>query len=761
MRRRLRIGRSSRIVFYLIVAVFATTFAGCASDELSGSLRENQPPQVWLSLAPPEGSVGSYRVSISWGGWDPDGQIAYYEYSITDNGNGVFDPADTTGADKWHRVYGNDSTFIFSADLVADSSEVDPDDLKPVEFRQSHTFFIRSVDDRGAASRKPEYRSFTSRTLSPVVDILIPLPTGNDPALVSRVSTFEWFGEDYVTALDETQDPQSVRWILVPTDRFNEDWQATLDYIRANPDAPEWSEWADYAANDSWTTPELDWGGYIFAVQVMDEAGAVSPVYDEDRNVRRVLVSERTTGPLVRLYNEYFGSIVTSSTEGPLYLVDLPGGVPIEMMFTADASFYGGIVTGYRFSWDGDIDDVEWTPFVSDEVTIPPRQFSFDSHGFGLDVMDNWGYITRIRIRFNVVPFTMGKNLLLLDDWNEGEPGVGFAASNGAHPSDAEHDDFWRSMLDELEGFDPDVDVIDLKGASSLPISVLADYRSLIWSAPGYLGTGQKPLLNDIIRFVDPRRPRPATEKLPVNILAVYMAAGGHVMLCGERVMTNAIDSGTFGVGSIAFPLILRYELGGDQDGTYEDSEFGSKGIGELSFAYRSACLDVLDAASLQTIGGVWRGPNQSCAVDRDNDLQAHGLRVALPLGVGYPQLELRPEVADPGRAYAEDRSGLNTDIYSPPYFRNLCSQWAAVDPPRDCFEPIYGLGCVDDQSVIYSAPVAYWTDVYADRAPDVGGPAARSTVWGFHPVYFNPDQVKTAVEQIVYGEWKLPRRVP
>ena len=141
-----------------VLAVAALLAAGCADDQFVGTDRSNEPPQVWLSSAPPEGSVSEYTLHLYWGGWDPDGEISHYEWVVTNNEGGVFDPADTTGAGKWRRVYSNDSTFTFTADLLADSSQTDPENLTPVDFVRTHTFFIRSVDDKGLASVKPAYR---------------------------------------------------------------------------------------------------------------------------------------------------------------------------------------------------------------------------------------------------------------------------------------------------------------------------------------------------------------------------------------------------------------------------------------------------------------------------------------------------------------------------------------------------------------------------------------------------------------------------
>ncbi|MEJ2720419.1 MAG: hypothetical protein P8181_04675, partial [bacterium] len=614
---------------------------------------------------------------------------------------------------------------------------------------------------------------FTSKTLSPVVDILAPAYDGRNPIQVAPNTTFQWTGKDYVTTLDETQAPDAVRWILVSTEQFNDDWSAALEYIRANPSAPEWSGWADYATHNAWTTPPLEWGRYVFAVQVVDEAGAVSPVYDETRNVRRVYVGE-SGPPVVTVYSEFVGAMASAGLDAPMAIIEFPARTPVSFRFKASSTSAGagstsaGAVTGYRYGWDiEDLnDDTQWgIPFVpfltrDNSAESPPRSFEFDSHTFHVEVIDAAGYKARLGIRLNFVPVTMNNTLLVVDDWVEPYPG-GFSDTDGATPSDEEHDAFWEFVLDDVSGIDPQVDMIDVAGVTEMPFHVLADYRSVIWSAPGYLGTGDPPLLWRTIGFVDPNRPG-STEIPRVNTLGMYMAAGGHVMLCGETIMTNAIDTRRFPSGVPALPLIVRYELGGDQDGDYEDSDMGRRGIGEYSFAYGAACLDVLDMAVVSNPRRR-RDASEVCRVDniRDYDARTQGLRRAIPhpWSPDFPELWLRPEVAGPGKWYAEERSGLNTDLYNPAYFGDLCSQFQELVFPRDCFEPIYGLGCVDENSVIYNAPIAFWTRTYGDRYPGAGGVAARSVIWGFHPVYFDPYNVRDALDLVLFTEWRLARK--
>lgn len=749
----------------------------CASDKLVGQKLDNESPRVWLASAPPEGSISRYTIHLFWGGWDPDGEISHYEFIMTNNESGIFDPADTTtvnGVSKWRPVYGADSTFLFTADQIPDSSAIDFDGpQKPEEFRRSHTFFIRAVDRTGKRSGKPAYRSFTARTLSPTVYVTLPPATGFNPARVPPISTFKWVGKDYVFDTSVEQEPDSVRWILVPTVLFDDDWDETLNYIRTNPDAPEWSDWHWYKAPDDsgkkWTTPPMDYGPYYFAVQVMDEAGAVSPVFDPATNVRRSLVSTRTAGPVLIVRNQFLGAIVTSSPNTPPVILDMPSGIAVSANFEADAENYGGTVIGYRYGWDvQDVNnpegwDIDWTPFVGDVASTIPRAFYFGTHSLLIEVQDNSGYSSRAEIRINIVPFTMDRPLLLVDDWVEGDVS-GWSRTNGGVPSDAEHDAFWNNMLSSVEGFEEQFDVFEIGvgGVNSLPIRRLAPYQNVIWNATGSAAAQSGAHLAELIRFKDPDRGSAGGKVYP-NLVALFMAAGGHVLLCGNQIMTMVINTSLMSTGSHMYPFIFRYEIMGDQDGAYQNQEVGKKGVGENTFAYNECCLNVLDQSYLQSGAQVRRiAQGQRCGVSglRTQNRSADGLRTAISLG-NFPTLELRPEASDPGRLFNPTTgTGMEVDIYNPSYFalQTPCRGVAETIPPRSCFKPIYGNGCRNTSSVIYQAPVAFWTSKFAQRVPDAGGVAARSAIWGFHPVYFKPAQVREAMQIILHDEWQLKR---
>jgi len=746
----------------VLAALAASSFLSCSSDELTGTTHGNQAPEVWLSIGPPEGSTSVYHVHFFWGGFDPDGKISHFEYAITDNDNGMFDPADTTGADKWFATEVKDSVFSFTADEIADSSKIDFDAMNPYEFVRSHTFFIRAVDEAGLHS-KPAYRSFTARNLSPVVNIEIPNVIGQSIAIVPPIITFRWSARDFIGSRSEAQDPESVRSILVNTLRFSGRTDLALEYIRTTPDAEEWTRWYGYTEEgDSghfWRPEQpLGFGSYVFAVQARDEAGAVSPVLDLDRNVRLIRVDNRITGPALTVRNSLVGEIKTSTTKTPVTAADVLGGAPISFSWSADASSYGGVVTAYRYGWDiqdlGNDDEweVDFTPFVGSVAQSPPRTFYFGTHTFHVEVKDNSDARARVPIAINVVQFTQERPLLLIDDWAENPQTDSWLRTNGASPSDEEQDSFWAYMLDNVAGFSPTGDVLPSSGPlKALPIATLALYRTVIWNTRTTTLTNTPTLLKDHIMY----------GASGTNALQVFLEAGGKVLICGDHALTTVINktlfppNGPFQAGwGPSYPLIYRYELGGVQ------TRWADPGGGVTSsFAYNACCVNVVD----QTHAVLFSKPRRfHCPVSdiRDFDARYDGLRAAEPLTreFGFPRLELRPEAASPGKWYAETNLGYAADIFNPDYF-SFCNA-AELTPRRDCFEPIYGLECLNQSSAVYGAPVAFWTSRYAD-VTDAAGVAARSVVFGFPPVFIKPEQMKQAIEIILFDEWKLESQSP
>ncbi len=758
-----RAGRSWAVVVSAIVGL-----AAACDNGVSPQGAVNQPPQVWLAAAPPEGSTTRYDVRLYWGGWDPDGEIDHYEFLVTDNRAGVFDPTDLENG-VWAPVYRNDSLFTFTADQLADSLTT----RQASVFTRSHTFFIRAVDLEGAMSEEPAHRSFTARTLSPEVVVDVPPRQTLGTAQLPPVATYRWRAYDYVDSRNDVQDPDSVQWALEPTRKHAGSYTQTIAYLRTPASRPSWQPWVCYTAPDdsgtTWTTPPMPFGDYVFAVRAKDDAGAVTPVLDEKYNVRRVIVSTRTTGPTFTLANPYLGALQTATCESALKILDIPAGVPLAFTLRANADWYGGEVVGYRYGWDiADLTDpaqweIDYTPFIATEATTPGRAFYMGTHIFSAEVIDNSGNCSRIEVKINTVQFTMERDLLIVDDFKQDErPGMGWDDPNfrGIYPSQAEHEQFWLDMVSDLDGFDPERDIISAtRAGANIPLSKLADYKSIVWSTIG--NPGERTDLAYLYKFIM-YRPRDPTDtspqkaaKLIPNLLALTMAVGGHVMITGEQPLQYCVNRET--APYVRYPLIFLYEPDGLQTGLPDD-----KGVedapGSESFAYREMCLDVIDFVYLSV--GARRSPAQGCSVKwlYDYNRRDDTLRGAFALDPAFPHLTLRPEAAGEGKAHQPSESGIYSEVYNPQYFKDLCPRVPRT--ARACFQPIYGLECLNTSQPTYHQPVAFWTSAYADRVANVpGAVAARSCAFGFAPVFMNPGQFKQAMDVIMFDEWKLPRK--
>ncbi|HET6349534.1 MAG TPA: hypothetical protein VFH88_10685 [Candidatus Krumholzibacteria bacterium] len=756
----------------IIVALIAVGFAACSTNGVDGQNKENQPPTVWLSAAPPEGSTGTYRVHMFWGGWDPDGEIKGYEYIVTNN-NGTFNPADTVGV-PWSPVNGNDSTFTFSADESVDS--VHTDNTKQVDvFTRSHTFFIRAIDEQGLRSKEPAYRSFTSRTLSPEVIIDKPERFALNPALVPPISTYKWHAKDYVDDRSISQDPDSVQWALVRVPDSVAAYEPTIAYIRSPAAQKEWYPFVYYKApQDSgkfWTTPVVDEGRYVFAIRAKDEAGAITPVLDEARNIRRIKVGPLTSGPLMTVSNDYLGVVRTTSCSTAPYILDSPAGVPLDFRISATADSYGGSMAGYRYGWDiSNLDDPEaWeidlTPFVTTNATVPARSFFFGTHTLTMEVVDNSGYCSRIEVKVNIIPFTLERNVLVVDDDTSDDAETnGGLTGIGVQPTDAEKDAWWADMMSEVSDFDPGLDMINTL-SGRIPLATLAKYKSIVWDT--YMDTGTNrnfPLLYQYIahrkRNPDPTETLKTGKVLP-DVLALAMAAGGHIMISGHQPVQAAINRVL--CSGPKYPLIFYWELEGDQTNLPGTSLHPV--VGDISFAYRELCLETVDYAIVSSNQFVRRG-KMYCRTDGlrphgsvTTSAREDGMRSAIPLDPNFESVSLRHEVTDPGKWYNESQRGYEVEVYNPAYFRKGAGCAYVPETPRSCFQPIYGVDCIDKLEPTYGQPMAFWTSAYADRVADVpGAVGAPSIVFGFPPIMLDPTVFRRAMDHILFDVWQLPR---
>lgn len=355
----------------LVLALLSTlAFAvGCGSDgALTGDAVPNNPPETQVTSTPPVLSQTAFTVTFYWTGSDRDGDVVGFEWRISNNGvDGMVDIADTLQSNlPWNYTEVTDSTFVVSADLDSFGIDVGDPNQDPEDYRfwQTHTFFIRAIDNEGAADPTPATVSFTATTLSPGVTIDLPVYIPfNSCVSAARVLTFGWTGTDPDNPEDE---PADVRYMLLPIGGPN-DPCLTETVFRAQAgtliqsDDPRWSRWIAYGAPQdsgrSVTLPRQDVGNsYLFVVQGRDVAGAVTPTFNWGVNVRHIRIGTDKF-PLLTVSETFLGTSTFVSTNG-LKTFEIVSDQPLEFEWGGDASSYAGLIEAFRYGFNiSDPDD--------------------------------------------------------------------------------------------------------------------------------------------------------------------------------------------------------------------------------------------------------------------------------------------------------------------------------------------------------------------------------------------------------------------
>ena len=259
---------------------------------------------------------------------------------------------------------------------------------------------------------------------TPVVEILIPDPDGLNPGLVPPISQFTFVASDP----DNAAENLSVRWAMVDTREFDENWVATIDYLRKDPSVlslygkttadaeAEWSAWVPYQSDApgalgymAISMGPLDYGPYIFAVQTRDPCGGFMEVLDETLNVQRIRVTT-DVWPRLTVRNPYVGTVVTSVCNPRIVIADIFSGTAMKFEWTAAWRYDIPPVFRYRYGWDIlDLNDdsqwdIDFTILVDGAASAPPRTFLSGTHTFHVEVRDNSGFCSRAEIKLNIIP---------------------------------------------------------------------------------------------------------------------------------------------------------------------------------------------------------------------------------------------------------------------------------------------------------------------------------------------------------------------
>ncbi len=743
-----------------LVFAAAALVGGCSSSgDLAGARVPNALPDTRVVAQSPSPLTGGFVIHFAWTGSDADGKVRGYQWRISNNGLDGISIRDTLTIDPvsgdtllaWRSTTAEDSTFIVSADLPGLPGEVPLPPRDKLSF-QTHTFFVRAVDDEGGVDPTPAMVSFTATTIAPT--IIVDRPAGLHGYMSAQIApptiTFGWTGTDPDF---ETGVPTRVRYLWkrgeLPT-RYvycttQYDFLQNKDHLCSFSD-PAWSDWFPYEprAEDRTVTfrdiPQRDEQnqliGYIFAVQARDTAGAVTPDLTYGRNVQNITISYTMT-PLLEVYEPYLGTSTNVGIHG-VSTYDIAQDQPVAFMWAATADNYASTVVAYRYGWDlvdaTDENDPGWalppgnTP---DHRRAPQRTFAFGTHTLTVQAWDEAGGLTRINIVLNVVvvPVIERRPLLLVDDVID-KGSQGWLGSDGvAHDEDAQRDAFWIQTLSANGGvmlFDPGRDVIDLQENPSFGYRDALLYDNIIWlekrTASNYAWYNFDPRDGD--KFV---------------WLQSFQKLAGHVFLCGQQAL--AAFAGDYGMvcgqdrATFMYPLIFDT----DETCTYAYGQVHALGfgtrilpdgtsqlIGPTRYPYAAAGIDALDAPSGQA-NLVWPGTPGPASIARKSNCEG-----------------LMGLVLDPGFRAAHGAAGVPDTILTSLVidYKDDPAGYPAKPRLEDTF--VWGLDEFYDTNVT-SRP----TPINAQVMPD-GSPAIEP-MWRFESRF---DWIKTVHAQRGDAGW-------
>jgi hypothetical protein len=546
-----------------VVALVAVAASGCGKKTESLFRPAPLRPVVYLTSAPAvRDSINPvrYDVRLTWVGYDADGRVDHYLYTIDPHLLPV-------GADTaWTRTSRNEQTVFFHAGI--------PDSVNrtPTTSSEPHVFMIKAVGDDGLFSELV-FRAFFATTVAPTVDILNPRPSHLLDAYVTPSVQINWTGEDPDGQF--TQKPVKYKYLLLNDPPLVQAVSREPDYLR-RISAPGFAAWDSVGAETTSVqyTDLVPNSLYLFALIGIDEAGAYSPVFSLDHNLLRFTVGfAGIMGPIITMYNEFFnytyGSGGYSTDPSREVRLEVPADKRITFNWFATPPS-GARIAYYR--WVLDIADLgDNTPRTNENTdwyhwsAKDPQNFActigpFDTgeHFFYVEAGDNNGMISLGIIHFTVIRPTFDRPLLLVNDTRyfpesvARPPGGPITVTpTGTWPNIAELDTFlfargnvpWQgywvspgvprtSPPGIFNGYDFDTVGTRIgKRDLTVPLSTLGKYRHVVWFVDGNKGA-----LN-LMDGTDPLFPRSALRYMngpgKANTLATYVGQGGLLWLLG------------------------------------------------------------------------------------------------------------------------------------------------------------------------------------------------------------------------------------
>ncbi len=509
----------------IVTALFLA--AGCDNTDLS-SPDTNIPPRTIISGGPRPFTKSSYLVDLKWFGEDSDGEVVAYEFAWDD----------TT---DWVKVEKTDSTFIVNADSCCTydtlQSTSGNEEISESFFR-FHTFFVRSIDDRGALDPSPTHITFNSVTVAPVTRLTggpIGLTNGTGEAV-----RFEWEGSD----------PDSPNNAVVGYEYFHTLSGRLRDEFGYVPNGEGgggvtrelWNslDWTRVGAETTFvvlrnlqpTNGDIRGKRHFFFVRSIDEAGAVEQVPSEGVNFVEWGVLNKSTGSIMIRSNVM--GIRFSGGAAP-EVGEVFEGTDLIFSWGADLRAYGGRVQGYTHAYD----DFRWDPWDINDTRFPVSgglNATRGRHSFFAKVQDDAGLEILGEFPFEVFAGP-DPDLSTVLHWND----FYVSTEPDFYPGPDEFLDFWADTLlasfDLIDQFNPGKD----RNVVDPPIRRMSAASTLILTTDDFEG--------DTWPYIQQLH---ASSNDPIWS---YVDAGGNLLLLGFRPSWNFLpDNNYIDTGFVPIP---------------------------------------------------------------------------------------------------------------------------------------------------------------------------------------------------------------
>ena len=731
-------------LFVIALVLAGGLSSGCAKTGYKGVLPGNQRPTVRVTQAPASTTIPYfYAYEVRWSGFDADGQVDHYLYSV--------DPPGIAGVDTpWVRTTENRHTFLFQSETL--------DSARALTSHGYHTFVVKAVDNGGLASA-PVSRSFTSFTVAPTVQITTPVLNHLLPPIFGPSFRLVWTGTD-PDGRTKTK-PVRYKYKVFANDNQEFDFLTML----VNPDslrrryAPDFAGWNSVGGDTTSIGIHdlLPNHHYVAVIVAFDEVGAYSPVFNYDTNMLYFSVDYAgRLGPTMTVFNESFyyqaagGSF--SLDANSWVRTEAPADQPITFNWSAKPQ-PGGFITGYRWRVDGDVSDetargdelkdiYHWSQWQVGQTRVtlppfsPPPGRSSESHFFYIEARDDNQQISIVVVQFTAVRAAFDRELLVVKDSRFAPDRIvsgKIDRPRGTWPMAAELDTFffatggkpWKSYpagtvspVGVFQGYDFDTLGGRFQPNGLFSLQQLGHYRHIIWYAD--FAAAQQLNPPDYVR--DPTTSLHAMSYQGAsNPLATWVKQGGKLWLFG---------------GGVGVSLQREWEKPGTNGSVFSNAD------GELvpgRFLY-----DLPHWRSEVAVGVT---------------AQAHKNAALAGAWAGAPDYSSLPDVlfehdpaVDPYQTFAPNRTNPS-DYYQTSFTTD------AITKPN-------GIAEIQPDGSVAST----MDTLYLSTGGQIGSDKPIMTVYhgaenstlvytGFPLWYFRRDQQITIIDFVLQGLWNLPRR--